>query len=162
MTTTTAKPADAIRAALKARGISRRQVSVVHDHYSMGSSIRVRIRDAAVRLSVVKEIANAHERVDYDRATGEILSGGNRFVDVAYDEAALAPLTAELLPALQALRPDGTVADLCIGFRAFITRQQPDRVIILDQSGREVVNCYDVRYAARLLAEQIADGPDTR
>ena len=82
-----------IRAALKAQGWTSRDVSVRSQYYSMGSSIHVRINNADVPLAAVETIANAHERIDRD-GFGEILSGGNRFVHVAYSTAAHAALAA--------------------------------------------------------------------
>lgn len=162
-TTATPKPADAIRAALKAKGISRKQVSVRHDHYSMGSTIRVKVLDPSVRLSVVRDIANEHQRVRYCEYSGEILSGGNRFVDVEYAAEALAPLAAELGQELSAVKPDGIAVEVHSGqFHAFITAQQPDYMRILDRhSGREVVYCWcganGPSFAARQLAQHILD-----
>jgi hypothetical protein len=73
-----------IREALKAKGIPARAVSVRSDHFSMGSAIRIVIKSAAVRISLVKEIASEHEKIDRCSSTGEILSGGNRYLDVEY------------------------------------------------------------------------------
>jgi hypothetical protein len=86
-----------IRKALKAKGWNSRDVSVRADYYSMGSSLRIVIKNADVPLSVVEAIANEHESIDRDQF-GEILSGGNRFVDVGYSSAANAVLTARCLP----------------------------------------------------------------
>src|SRR5215468_2581965 len=84
MTTTTtatiARPTDRLRAALKQAGFNSRQVSVRHDH----STLRVTIRDASVSLTRAQEIAGAFESVRRCKATGEILLGGNTFVQVAY------------------------------------------------------------------------------
>lgn len=81
-----------IRAALKARGWSSRKVSVRAESYSMGSSLHVVIKDASVPLLEVKAIAEEHERISYDSCSGEILSGGNRFVNVSYSHGVAAPL----------------------------------------------------------------------
>lgn len=88
-----------LRAALKARGWTGRDVSVRADSYSMGSSIRVVIKNPAVPLAAVQALAQAHERVDRDQ-WGEILSGGNRFVDVSYSPEALAALADRQLLAV--------------------------------------------------------------
>lgn len=85
-----------IRTALKHQhGWSSRQVSVRADYYSMGSSINVTIKDPNVPLDVVTTIAKQQERVDRDCATGEILSGGNRFVHISYSSAVLEQLRDE-------------------------------------------------------------------
>jgi hypothetical protein len=101
---TTTDRAAAIRATLKAKGISSRKVSVRADYYSMGSSIDVRIKDPDVSLPLVKAIATPHESIDRCAYSGEILSGGNRYVHVSYTREAeevlasrwLAPVTTAL------------------------------------------------------------------
>lgn len=91
----------AIRQALKNLGISSRQVSVKTDYYSMGSSIRIKIKDASISSALVEKIANEHESIDRD-ASGEILSGGNRFVFVDYAPEAEAALSAQYLDRVKA------------------------------------------------------------
>ena len=153
------KPADAIRAALKARGITRRQVAVVHEHYSMGSTIHVTVKDPAVRLSAVKEIAKMYENVARDSYSGEFLSAGNRFVNVEYAPAALAPIVAELLPTIEALPADGTVVELRGGaYRAFRDPQDGRMFAIVNADGPDIY-CCGAEFAARQLAERIVDPP---
>jgi copper chaperone CopZ len=73
----------------KLYGITSRQVSVKAHTYSLGSSIRITINDPAVDIREVRNVANKHERVDYDTQTGEILCGGNRHLFIDYgDDAA--------------------------------------------------------------------------
>ncbi len=67
-----------IRAALKA-AFPQVKFSVRSDSFSMGSAVRVKWTDGPTEKQVEK-IANAHERIDRDDATGEILSGGNRYI----------------------------------------------------------------------------------
>lgn len=85
-------PADRLRAKLKAAGYNARRVTVRHDHYSMGSSIDVTIRDPDVGRDTIKALASEFERVDRCEITGEILSGGNRYLDVKYSGKATATL----------------------------------------------------------------------
>ena len=92
MTTTIARPADRLRAALKAAGFNARRVSVRHHH----STLRVTIRDASVSLTQVEAIASPFESVRRCEATGEILLGGNCYVDCWYDPDLVKPLKAEL------------------------------------------------------------------
>jgi hypothetical protein len=66
------RPADALRAALKAAGFNARRVSVKADN----SLLRVTIRDASASLTKVKAIVAPFESVSRDQATGEILWGG--------------------------------------------------------------------------------------
>lgn len=75
--------ADRIRADLKRAGIAHKAVSVRMPHHG---SVHVTIRDASVSISLVKGIAKREECVRRDEYTGEILCGGNTFVDVEYDE----------------------------------------------------------------------------
>jgi hypothetical protein len=88
-----AEHAAALRAKLKAAGINSRQVSV---RVTPGGSIRATIRDLKVRKVVVTEAGGAHEHIDRDVATGEILSGGNRFVFVGYDDAVVRDAAAPI------------------------------------------------------------------
>jgi hypothetical protein len=85
MTTKTAK---SIRTALKTLGYGPRDVSVRNRSYSMGSTVDVRIINWGVPFQTVSEIAARHEVVHRDES-GEILSGGNSFVDVDYAAGAL-------------------------------------------------------------------------
>lgn len=92
-----------IRAALKAKhGWTSRDVSVVSDSYSGGSSIHIKIKSPTVSKLAVEKIANGEEHVRYCEYSGEILSGGNRFVFVDYAEEALAALGAPYVAAVSA------------------------------------------------------------
>lgn len=98
----TTERAAMIRAELKSKHKwSSRDVSVKADHFSMGSAIRISIKNPAVKLAAVKEIAEAHESISRD-ASGEILSGGNRYIDIGYSSEAREALAAKHLPAVQA------------------------------------------------------------
>lgn len=83
MRTTTEEAAD-IRAQYKALGWSSRDVSVRADYFSMGSSIRVLVKSVKVDPHKARAIAEGRERIDRCEYTGEILSGGNRYVHVDY------------------------------------------------------------------------------
>jgi hypothetical protein len=84
----TAKTAKNIRTALKTLGYGSRDVSVRNRSYSMGSTVDVRIINWGVPFATVDQIAREHEKVHRDES-GEILSGGNTFVDVDYAAGAL-------------------------------------------------------------------------
>jgi hypothetical protein len=74
-----------VRNALKAElGLTSRQVSVRADSFSMGSAVRVSIK-APVSREKVEQIANGQQRISYCEYSGEVLSGGNRYVTVDYD-----------------------------------------------------------------------------
>ncbi len=91
-----------IRTELKKRyGWTGKQVSVKSDHYSLGSSINVRIKDPAVWIKQVEDIAESKEEVRRDEWTGEILGGGNLYVNVNYEHAALKVRAARYLADVQ-------------------------------------------------------------
>lgn len=75
-----------IRAELKKAGITSKMVSVKSSYFSCGSSVDVKIKDAALLsdefIAKVEGIANPHSHVDYDQITGEVLSGGNMYLTV--------------------------------------------------------------------------------
>lgn len=77
-----------IRAKLKEKGWTGRQVSVRSDLYSLGSAIRINIKDPKIPSDVVEAIAEPAENIRRDQL-GEILSGGNRYVTVHYTTEAL-------------------------------------------------------------------------
>lgn len=98
----TTERAAMIRAELKAKHKwSSRDVSVKADHYAGGSAIRISIKNPAVPLAAVRAIASEHESISRD-ASGEILSGGNRYLDIGYSQDARAAIAAQHLPAVQA------------------------------------------------------------
>lgn len=74
----------AIRTELKAAGYNRNKVSVRSRHWG---SVCVTIKDLAVDYREVSKIAKAKECVSRCSYSGEILSGGNTFIDVKYDDA---------------------------------------------------------------------------
>lgn len=98
--------ADQLRAALKAAGYSRKQVTVKHDHYSMGSTLYVTIRDASVPKSKVEAIAGSFEIVRRCESSGEILGGGNRFLHVDYQRDLLEPAARAIAEQLAAAKPN--------------------------------------------------------
>lgn len=60
-------------------GYTARQVSVKKTSYE---SICVTVKDYKVNFNEVEKIANQFEDVSYDEFTGEILLGGNTYIDV--------------------------------------------------------------------------------
>jgi hypothetical protein len=107
---TTTEHAALIRATLKrAHGWSSRQVSVRAEYFSMGSSIDVIVKDPAIPLPAVKAVAEGSESIRRCEFSGEILSGGNRYVSVRYSHEAQATIGACYVEAVQraidAVRP---------------------------------------------------------
>jgi hypothetical protein len=106
MTIANATPAQTLRAALKTAGLNGRRVTVRHDH----NTLRVTIRDASVSLSKVKEIADQFVSIRRCEATGEILCGGNTFVDVSYTDALVTPVKAAIVALLDPAADDEIVS----------------------------------------------------
>lgn len=87
--------AQQVRNELKTKfGITSRDVSVREENCGYSRSLRVRIKNPKARLLEIKEIATKHERVRYCQYSGEILSGGNFYIDVSVDEKAIDYLTS--------------------------------------------------------------------
>lgn len=102
MTHNTTDRAATLRAAYKAKGWSSRDISVKSNYFSMGSSIDIRVKNAAVPLATVEAMANEHESIRRCELTGEILSGGNCYVHVSYSHEAAEVIRAQYAPALTA------------------------------------------------------------
>lgn len=95
---TTTDHAAQIRQTLKTRhGWTSRDVSVRADYFSMGSALRIQIKNADVPLQAVKAIAEDHERIDRCEMTGDILAGCNRYVTISYTSAASDVLRARMI-----------------------------------------------------------------
>lgn len=70
----------AIRQALKEHGYSNRKVGVRYDEYA----IWLTIKDLAIDIKEIEQLAKGYKSYERDEFTGEILSGGNTFVFVNY------------------------------------------------------------------------------
>lgn len=121
---TSTERAAAIRGALKSRlGLTSKDVSVRVDSYSMGATVCVRAKSATVRLPEVRAVAQSFERVSRCEATGEILGGGNTYVDIEYTSEAIAPLRAQIFAALEAGESAPGVSVSVHGIRIFVDDQ---------------------------------------
>lgn len=145
-----------LRAALKAKGWTSRDVSVRADYYSLGSSIRVVIKNPAVPLATVKALAEGHERIDRDQ-WGEILGGGNRFVDVSYATAAIDILARRHIDAIEvakaALDDAGDGALIPIGTTGhFLGRAYNGSGVSLWDDTSHVQSANTIEYLASALA----------
>jgi len=85
--TSAAEDAVTIRQAFKLAGI---KASVRSEQYSGGSSIYVKVKKGSVQEAT--EIAKKCEKISRCEASGEILSGGNRYVSVSASETLLAEI----------------------------------------------------------------------
>lgn len=71
---------------LKTKGYNRTKVSVKHSYYGYDDGYKVTVKDVSIPLEKIKELVLKFRSVDYDERSGEILSGGNTYVDVEYDK----------------------------------------------------------------------------
>lgn len=77
--------ASKLRNELKSRGYSNRKVSVNHNYGGYSASIHVTIKDLSIPLREIHELASRYQSVTYCDRTGEVLEGGNTYVQVNYD-----------------------------------------------------------------------------
>jgi hypothetical protein len=75
---------DLVRMALKGYGYSSRKVGVKDGGGTYETIIRVIIKDPDIDYDTICKIAKQHENIYWNELTGEILKGGNTFVDVKY------------------------------------------------------------------------------
>lgn len=153
-----ADAAKQIRGALKSElGLTQRDVSVRAQSYSMGSSIKVRLRSNKATLAQVEAIANKHQDVHYDEASGEILSGGNRFVSVEYDSYFLDAEAVRFEPVTEAIEVGGFRVVSLVTVRR--VNAETFEVSAKWIGGSGFRRCYDARSAARVLATTILEMP---
>lgn len=132
--TTSADDARTIRAEYKANGWNRNHVSVRASNYSMGSSISIEIKSPTVDIEKAAGIAKRiAEKISRCEITGEILSGGNRFVSVR--------LSDDLCDVLAERYEDAVTAAIAtvekgIGFLATI--EGTDAIVGWDQHGYDI------------------------
>lgn len=100
--TTPAEASAQVRALCKAEGWTTKDISIRCESYSMGSSINAEIKSARVYVPRLREILATVEHIDRCSVTGEILSGGNRYVHVRYSRAAEREIAAPYLAAFNA------------------------------------------------------------
>jgi hypothetical protein len=86
-----------VRAALKAAGFNSRAISVS----SPRGNVRVTIRTALAPIAWVRSVAEQVEEVRRDHYSGEILCGGNTFVDVEHHDSIRALLASRYLDAVK-------------------------------------------------------------
>lgn len=82
--TSTVERAAEIRRKLKAMGFSSRKVGVKVRYSMYDAVIELKLKDIALPVSKIEEIANKQEHIYECERTGEILAGGNTFVRVNY------------------------------------------------------------------------------
>ena len=151
-----AEASKAIRQELKRKhGWTSRDISVRSESYSMGSSIHINVKRSTIPLEPVEAIANQAQDISRCSITGDILSGGNRFVTVRYTSEAEEELAAPYLEAVEALpMPDEGDSSLhpigdCHAHRTDAFGQFA--VSVGGDNGRIVGAC-SAKYAAILIA----------
>lgn len=148
-----------LRAALKRElGLTSRDVSVRTDRYSMGSSIDVVVRSLDARVSDVQAIANRYASVSRD-SSGEILGGGNRFVDVSRDSGATKQMRDLAVEQMSAIVGDDPVSflfsDKIALVRVGVGSYGTDEWQVWH--GGKIVPCIDAANAARVAVEAYLD-----
>ena len=111
---TATEHAKQIRQTLKTKhGWTSRDVSVRSEYYSMGSAIRVKIKNADVNPHIVEAIARSAESIRWCPITHDILSGGNLFVTSSYTMEAADEIAQKHIAAVEAAKAelDAAVSD---------------------------------------------------
>ncbi len=160
----TKERAAAIRAELKAHGWKPRDVSVRADHFSMGSAVRVTIKNPAVPPSLVKSIAEPHERIARCSRTGEILSGGNTYITVGYDHDTLKAMAAPVVERLRTVADTpGVRVKAADGWEAWKAKDEPGEYWYAVPKGESYfapdghIYCWGMEFCAEQLAKKLAD-----
>jgi len=94
-----------IRKILKTKGWSSRKVSVRSEPCTLSNSLRIEIKDALVPLNEVEAVAKKYQHVDRCEFSGEILCGGNTYVNVSYQsypESVLDPYADRIVARVEA------------------------------------------------------------
>ena len=94
-----------ITAKIKELGYNSRQVSVHNRAAGYSSALVVTVRDASISLETIENAVNVFEKIDRCQASGEILSGGNTYVNVEYSDAAEAQIAAPFIAAVEKTIP---------------------------------------------------------
>jgi len=126
---------NAIAADLKAAGYKPRQVSIRLGSGGGSTKVNLVVRDPQVVYSVVEAIAQKHRHVDRDAKTGEILSGGNTYVDIALSDTVYNAWTIQYLPAVNKALTELTAETygVPIDKRFTLFRDGPDRFKVWDE-----------------------------
>jgi hypothetical protein len=154
--TTVKEVAAEIRKRVKAAGWNARKVSVKVNHLGVDSAVRVTIRSADVPLPRVRDLANGFAHVDRCSATGEILLGGNLYVDVRYADTATAPKRTDVLAAITDREP-GVVVEF-EGVRIWRCTAERDYFWIDADPDAITKKVWGAEYAAKTVAELVLGG----
>ena len=83
----------AIRAEIKKLGYNSKQVSVRSRICGYSDETRIEVKDLSCDIKAIEKACMKFESIDYDQYSGEILSGGNTYIFVQYDHAAISKAT---------------------------------------------------------------------
>ena len=151
--------AKALRSELRAAGFKGRDVTVKHNYFSMGSEIVVTIRNPEIERKAVKEVATSYERISRCEFSGEILGGGNTYLDVNYSEAALEVRKNAVLPNINIAleRLAAHPSDNCLepAGDALIGSPNHDGFHNVYMNDRHIGRAYPDQYAAGAIAQLI-------
>lgn len=86
-----------IENALKAAGINRRQVSIREPRSGYDRCFELTIRDPKFEVEYIESLVSGFQRVYRCEASGEILSGGNIWIDVSATDEVLDTWASEYL-----------------------------------------------------------------
>lgn len=153
--------AQELRAELKARGWSSRDVSVRVKPCTYSRAIDIVIKRVDISKKEVEGLAGKYESVRRCEASGEILSGGNTYVSVTYDWKLKEKMVKGIMPAcIEALKQanenrgyvykvDGTDFTVAVG--------QTGRITAWDKNDRPYCagNLFDAHRDASILASTI-------
>lgn len=142
-----------IRAAYKKLGWNNRQISVRAAGVTHSDSISVVIKDLSIGIAAVRNVAMRHEKIDRCEITGDILLGGNTYVQVSYDRCAIASRVGDLDRLIEFKlrgKEQGTVITLVDGWTIWEVSQDrwSAHPTLLD-IGTPAVSCYDRRFCAK-------------
>lgn len=75
-----------IEAELKKAGYNRTKVTVRYRRITHDRGIQITIKDLNINKQDIEKIVKKYEKIDWDEINGEILAGGNTYIDIEYDQ----------------------------------------------------------------------------
>lgn len=69
----------------KENGIETKNISIRHSYFGYSDGFDVTIKDISISRKKVEHLLKKYESIDRDERTGEILAGGNTYIQVSYD-----------------------------------------------------------------------------
>ena len=148
-----------IVAKLKEAGFNSRQVSVRNRPGGYESSFVLTIRDAAVNPETIEAIAAKFERIDRDQF-GDILAGGNTYVNVSVDESIekiwAAAYTEQVQKAIDQLQNESQGVNILEQYYVFLYRPGMYSLSCFDNEGGSTRIGYNCYYSAEGMAIAIA------